>query len=174
LWRPEATVMLVGFQPVGTLGRLLLDGRKRVTIQGEEVRVRAAIEYLDIYSGHADGPSLTAWAKARSPVHGHVFLTHGEPSNLEALQKRLITSGFKAEKVEIAAMDASYSLKKQRAAPEQSAPRLDPTAASRLDWHNARADFLTQLNHHLRSAKSDADREALLERLHSALTASKA
>lgn len=174
LWRPEATVMLVGFQPVGTLGRLLLDGRKRVTIQGEEVRVRAAIEYLDIYSGHADGPSLTAWAKARSPVHGHVFLTHGEPSNLGALQKRLITSGFKAEKVEIAAMDASYSLKKQRAAPEQSAPRLDPTAASRLDWHNARADFLTQLNHHLRSAKSDADREALLERLHSALTASKA
>lgn len=170
LWRPDATVMLVGFQPVGTLGCLLLDGRKHVSIQGEEVRVRAAIEFLDIYSGHADGPGLAAWAKARAPIHGRIFLIHGEPDSLKAMQKRLQDIGFAKDRVDIAELDAIYALRKGAVEPQAAAARLAPEHTARLDWHNARADFLTALNQGLASANTDAEREALLARLRAILS----
>lgn len=171
LWRPEATVMLVGFQPVGTLGRFLLDGRRTVSIQGNEVHVRAAIEFLDIYSGHADGPGLVAWTKARAPIHGRIFLTHGEPANLDALQKRLWDAGIPKDAVEIAALDAVYKLRKAQVELQPGAARLAPEAPSRLDWHNAKADFMARLHQSLAAAKDDAAREALLVRLGETLPA---
>src|SRR4029079_19793355 len=76
LWRSEATVLLVGFQAQGTLGRFLHDGAKAVRIQGEEINVAARIRYLDEYSGHADGPELARWIASRRPIHRGVFLTH--------------------------------------------------------------------------------------------------
>ncbi|MBU6373933.1 MAG: MBL fold metallo-hydrolase [Alphaproteobacteria bacterium] len=165
LWRPEATVLLVGYQPIGTLGRLLLDGRKVVSIQGDEVRVRAHVDFLDIYSGHADGAGLAKWVEARKPIHGRVFLTHGEPDNLKALGKRLTAAGFAREAIEIPALDATYELRRGLAKPEHSAPRLPAASTSRLDWHNARAEFLAALNRSLAAAETDAAREALLAQL---------
>ena len=60
LWRPEATVLFVGYQAQGTLGRILLDGASAVRIQGDEIKVRARLRSLDLYSGHADAPELAA------------------------------------------------------------------------------------------------------------------
>src|SRR5690606_11429645 len=54
LWRPNATILLVGYQAPGTLGRLLEDGERAVRIQGDEVLVRARVRKTEIYSGHAD------------------------------------------------------------------------------------------------------------------------
>ena len=55
LYRPECTVLFVGYQAEGTLGRKILSGDKLVKIFGEEIAVQADIKYLDAFSGHAIG-----------------------------------------------------------------------------------------------------------------------
>ena len=67
LWHANATVLFVGFQAQGTLGRFLVDGVKAVRIQGEEIKVAARIRRVDEYSGHADGPELARWIASRRP-----------------------------------------------------------------------------------------------------------
>src|SRR5690606_15571719 len=89
LWRPNSTVMLVGFQAKGTLGQILADGAKAVRIQGEEVKVRARIRQLDIYSGHADGPALIRWIEERERVKRAILLVHGEDEEMEAMHEKL-------------------------------------------------------------------------------------
>ncbi|MDN5361286.1 MAG: metallo-beta-lactamase family protein [Moorella sp. (in: firmicutes)] len=79
LWRPEATVLLVGYQAAGTLGRRLLEGEKRVRIHGEEVAVRAEIVSIDGFSAHADQEGLLNWVKSFGQPPRRVFVTHGEP-----------------------------------------------------------------------------------------------
>lgn len=170
LWRKEATVLLSGFQAAGTLGRLLADGARRVTIQGEEVRVRAAVRMLDVYSGHADAEALVVWAKARLPVSGSVLLNHGEPGATRALRERLIASGFGDDQVVAAELDQTFSLGAGRAEPQAGGrARLPAAAPAALDWHNARARFLVALNEALEAAPDAAAREALLARLQAGL-----
>ena len=170
LWDRHATVLLPGFQAAGTLGRLLVEGARRVTIQGEEIAVRARIRSLDIYSGHADADGLVAWAKARRPVTGKVFLAHGEPDGLEALRGRLVAAGFAADSVVIPSLDARFGLKRATAEASEQAPRLIAGAQSRMDWHNRRARLLLDLDERLYAQPSDAAREALLARLAADLT----
>lgn len=85
----EATVLLVGFQAQGTLGRILQDGAKAVRIQGDDVAVRARIRSIDSYSGHADGPELADWLAERKPIGQAVFLVHGEEGAIEGLRSRM-------------------------------------------------------------------------------------
>lgn len=166
LWRKETTVLLSGFQAVGTLGRLLADGANRVTIEGEEIRVRASIKMLDVYSGHADARGLEAWALARRPIAGSVFMAHGEPHAVEGLRERLVAAGFPADQLVAPRLDETFSLGKGRAlATEGAAPRIPPDAAAALDWHNARTRLLMALNEVLENAPDDAAREALIARL---------
>jgi metallo-beta-lactamase family protein len=89
LWRPECTVLLVGYQAEGTLGRRLKDGATSVTIHGEEIAVKARIEHMDDFSAHADQEGLVWWVKAFRRPPRTVFLTHGEHDALLALALRL-------------------------------------------------------------------------------------
>jgi metallo-beta-lactamase family protein len=75
----------VGFQAKGSLGSLLEDGAKRVTIMGDEIKVAATIRRIEDYSGHADGPELVQWVKERLPIGKSIFLTHGEEEAQMAL-----------------------------------------------------------------------------------------
>jgi metallo-beta-lactamase family protein len=77
LWRPEAHVVIVGFQAQNTLGRRLLDGVKSVRIFGEEIAVKAQIHDITGLSAHADQGQLLAWASHFKPPR-LVILTHGE------------------------------------------------------------------------------------------------
>jgi metallo-beta-lactamase family protein len=165
LWRKEATVMLTGYQATGTLGRILQDGARRVSIQGELVRVQARVRMLDVYSGHADASGLVAWAKARAPVTGKVFLTHGEPQSRKGLKGRLVEAGFGAEGVETPELDGAFRLRRATSEVEHAAPRLPAGAATRLDWHNVKAQLLIALNEAIETAPDDATRAKLLERL---------
>lgn len=172
LWRPAATVMLIGYQAVGTLGRFLRDGEKRVRIQGEEYQVNARIRTLDIYSGHADAPTLARWVQARAPISGSVFLTHGEPESAAGFQKRLTQLPEIGPRVIVPDLDESFEVPlKGQAKPltTVTAPRLQPAQSAKLDWHNARAQLLADLNRTISTARSDADREALIARLSKAL-----
>jgi metallo-beta-lactamase family protein len=164
LWREQATVLLTGYQAIGTLGRLLQDGRKAVRIQGDEIKVRAQVRSINVYSGHADAPGLIAWAKARGPVSGTIFLTHGEPENLAGLERRLRKAG--QSEIVVAELDQTYRIARTgRPAAMKSTPRVAPAAASRLDWHNARSEFTTRLSAQLEAAKDNGEREALLQTL---------
>ena len=85
LWRPEAHVVIVGFQAQNTLGRRLLEGEKRVRIFGEEIAVRAHIHELSELSAHADQSQLVSWASHFKPPK-LTILTHGEFASATALQ----------------------------------------------------------------------------------------
>ena len=78
LWRPECTVLFVGYQAVGTLGRKLIDGAEAVKLFGENIVVAAHIESLKGISGHADMNGLLAWLKGFETDISHVFVVHGE------------------------------------------------------------------------------------------------
>lgn len=78
LWRPECTILFVGYQANGTLGRSLLEGAEYVKLFGETIEVRAEIKRLDGISGHADKNGLLNWVKAFSPAPRQVFVVHGE------------------------------------------------------------------------------------------------
>jgi metallo-beta-lactamase family protein len=174
LWAPEATVLLTGYQAEGTLGRLLQEGRAEVRIQGETIRVAAAIREIRDYSGHADAPELAAWLAARGPVAGGVFLVHGEPPAMEALAQRLVAEGLARKgQVLLPALDDAFVLR-PGAAPEPAAVtrrRADPAAAGRPDWHNARAALLLSIEGAIERAPDAAARAALMARLRAALEA---
>ena len=78
LWRPESTVLFVGYQANGTLGRMLQDGKKEVKVLGEEIIVRAEIATLQGVSGHADKNGLLRWMDGFAPIPKQVFVNHGD------------------------------------------------------------------------------------------------
>ncbi|MBI5642363.1 MAG: MBL fold metallo-hydrolase [Deltaproteobacteria bacterium] len=84
LWRSECSVVFVGFQAVGTLGRKIVDGAKSVSVLGEEVVVKSTIYTINGFSAHADREELIGWLSAfnNSP---QVFITHGESAAATAL-----------------------------------------------------------------------------------------
>ena len=84
LWNPKSSVVFVGYQAEGTLGRRLIDGEKTVTIFGEEIAVNAQIHNLEGFSGHADRDGLFAWLSSFEAKPKNVFLVHGELEAKEA------------------------------------------------------------------------------------------
>ena len=78
LWRPESTVLFVGYQSEGTLGRRLLDGADSVKLFGETIQVRAHLEQMDGISGHADQKIMLDWLGAMTKKPVKVFVNHGE------------------------------------------------------------------------------------------------
>lgn len=93
LWEENSTVLFVGYQAVGTLGRRLVDGEKQVRIFGEDITVKARIEYIEGFSGHADQKALIKWLDAFEKKPDTVFIVHGEPEAQEVFAS-MITDTF--------------------------------------------------------------------------------
>lgn len=96
LWRPESTVVFVGFQAEGSLGRRLLDGVTSVKLFGEEIAVRARIVNFKGLSSHADRDGLLRWIDAFTPKPRQVFVVHGESKVTEIYAQTLRDRGFAA------------------------------------------------------------------------------
>jgi metallo-beta-lactamase family protein len=86
---PQNTVLLVGYQSMGTRGRSLEDGAQELKIHGQYVPVRAQVRRLDGLSAHADYAELLAWLRASHANPRRVFVTHGEPAAADAFRRRL-------------------------------------------------------------------------------------
>jgi metallo-beta-lactamase family protein len=89
LWRKESTILFVGYQAVGTVGRALVEGAQQVKLFGEEIQVNAEIQVLPGVSGHADDKGLMEWAGAFEKAPKQVFVCHGEEISCEVLTSRL-------------------------------------------------------------------------------------
>lgn len=77
LWRPQNTILFVGYQADGTLGRKLINGADEVRLFGEVIHVNAKIEQMDGISGHADRDMLLGWLGSLKEPPKHVFVNHG-------------------------------------------------------------------------------------------------
>jgi metallo-beta-lactamase family protein len=89
LWRPESTILFVGYQAEGTLGRKIQDGAAKVKLFGEEISVNARIESIDGFSGHADKAGLISWIGSMGKKPKKVFIVHGEQEIMPAFAQTI-------------------------------------------------------------------------------------
>lgn len=87
LWDEKSSVVFVGYQAEGTLGRTLIEGKKDITLFGEPVHVNAEIHNLEGFSGHADQDGLFAWLSAFQQKPKQIFLVHGEEESKKDFAK---------------------------------------------------------------------------------------
>lgn len=83
LWRKESSIVFVGYQAEGTLGRKIVEGEKNVKVLGEEIYVKAEVYNLEGFSGHADKDALMKWLKGFKEKPKKVFIVHGEGQSKE-------------------------------------------------------------------------------------------
>jgi metallo-beta-lactamase family protein len=172
LWRPECTILMVGYQAPGTLGRLLRDGAGSVRIMGEEIRVRAQVREIDVYSAHADQAELLTWIAARAPISRAILLTHGEPTATACLAA-LLAADPRADQPPVLCPGMGASLSLGTVPARLSPPMADQPGQGALqtDWHNLHSGFLLDLASALREASDDQARQDLLRRLDGLLQA---
>lgn len=87
--RPESTLLFVGYQAPGTLGRQILEKPQEVRLFGQMLPLKAKVAQIQGFSGHADKGELTAWASQLDPKPGRIFLNHGEASVAKSFAEHL-------------------------------------------------------------------------------------
>lgn len=167
--REDSTVLFVGYQARGTLGAVLQGGAREVRISGSDVPVRARIEKLEGYSGHADHAGLLRWIAARGPIAGNLFLDHGEPAALAQLAKDAAKlQGI--PKPTVPALGQSFILEPRTSATAARPARDDAEKlVEGVDWHSRQAALRAAIDVRLAALPSDAAREAALTSLERAL-----
>ncbi len=111
LWNPKSSIVFVGYQAEGTLGRSIVNGDKRVTIFGEKINVEAEVYNLEGFSGHADKDALLEWLSAFQKVPSRIFLVHGEEEAKREFAKTVKnTLGYDCTVVQ---GDTEYTLSKE-------------------------------------------------------------
>lgn len=150
LYRADSTVVFMGYQSVGTLGRILVDGASKVKLFGEEVRVNANIVNMDGFSGHADKDEIIDWVRAIPAKPKRVFAVHGEEEALNSLSDALRRLGYSVDIPSLfdeADLEAGVVLPaaEKRARPAaQPLPAADEGLASRFASVLALLDSLGQ------------------------------
>jgi len=89
LWRKESSIVFVGYQAEGTLGRKIKEGEKVVKIFGEDIQVNAEIHSLEGFSGHADKEGILQWIKSFKSKPQKIFVVHGEEEATEEISRKI-------------------------------------------------------------------------------------
>ncbi|MBO5141629.1 MAG: MBL fold metallo-hydrolase [Clostridia bacterium] len=90
LWRTDSTVLFVGYQAIGTLGRKIVDGAKQVKIFGEEIGINANVQYIEAFSGHADKNGLLKFVDSFKNKPKQIYLVHGDEEAQLSLADELV------------------------------------------------------------------------------------
>lgn len=161
LWRPESTVLFVGYQAEGTLGRRIKDGAKKVKLFSEEIMVRARVETIDGFSAHADRSELIAWVSKFRKKPKQVILVHGEEDVLTefsaTMEKELGVATYipnYLETVELRPAVLEMATASQALAKVKARELLQ-------EWY----DFCSEVTTHLESALLDEDDEERVSEL---------
>ena len=169
IWRPESTILFVGYQSPGTLGQVISSGAADVRIHGRMFKVRASIRRIGNYSAHADQSELIEWIGERAPVVGGLFLNHGENDSRAELKRLVVKNGITEDKVILPAFDESFELVAGSAISKgRRAERVNEAVFER-DWHNDYAAFVLALSNRLQATGAAEDRSKLIARLSATL-----
>ncbi len=170
LWRKESTILFVGYQAMGTLGRRLVDGANKVKIFGEDITVNARIEMIDGFSGHADRDGLINWIggfQRKKPRK--IFIVHGEERVMdefsEFIEKKFNIDTVIPDKGEYFTINAAEFIKSVREGTRTyQFKRL--AVIDILETLKEEFDELADiLKSDLKQGKSDAEVDMLYERL---------
>ena len=162
--RRDSTILFVGYQAAGTLGRKIVEGAGRVRISGRDVNVRAEVRRIDSYSAHADRTELLRWIGDRGTTRGTTFLVHGENGALQSLANEL-GNGKDAGTVRIPEIGEVYELAAGAPAKRLRTGREELRQILSADWQNDYADFAVQLKSRLRAIKDEAARREVIARM---------
>lgn len=165
--RADSTVLFVGYQAAGTLGRTLLEGAQRVRISGRDVAVRAQVRRIDSYSAHADRTEILDWVAAREPIRGTLFLGHGEAMALEALRRDL--QGRHVAAVTVPEIGERYALRPGEPAKRLATGRTELRDVLERDWQNDYADLAANLKSELRRIDDERARREAIARMKAVL-----
>lgn len=170
IWNPNSTILFVGYQGVGTLGRKIVDGADRVKIFGEEFAVNARIEYIEGYSGHADQEWLLNFVYSFYDKPKHIFLVHGEEEAQEVLKEKILETTSIPVTIpdfgETYTLDESLAMEKTYELPKKYRPlRLEVVERMNTlkEEINDMADIVT--NEKLDESINDAEIEKLNEQI---------
>ncbi len=169
IFRPQATILFVGYQSPGTLGHYISSGSKDVRIHGKSYKVNATVRSIGNYSAHADQSELADWILERAPIAGGLFLNHGEDDARAALAELLVQRGIEREKIYAPHFDERFELVAGSPTSKGRVQERADEAALVRDWSNELAAFELELGNRLEELGSDRERQALIERLERAM-----
>lgn len=159
--RRDSTVLFVGFQAQGSLGRTIVDGARRVRISGRDLAVRATIRRIESYSAHADRGDLIRWVEGRRPIRGSLFFSHGEAAALGSLK-----GAFEASTHTIVpAIGERYRLRAGEPATRLCTGIDEVQQVISGDWQNDYADFAVNLKRDLQRISDEAARRDAIRRM---------
>ena len=170
LWRSDSTILFVGYQAVGTLGRKIVDGAKNVKLFGEEITVNANVKYIEAYSGHADQDGILKFIDKFTSKPKQIYVVHGEEENALALAEA-IKNQFGIP-VEVPSYGDVYEIDLDRIkkTAELKSPIADAfirlMALEKMQTLKEELDDMTSmLNEDLRQETNDAKVKELMEKL---------
>ena len=171
MWRTNTTLLLVGYQAEGSLGRLLMRGARKVRIQGEEIHIRGNVRQIETYSGHADENELIDWIRDRKPIRHGLYLCHGEQEASEALKAALVADGMNEALISIPTIDDEVRLSRAGRPDffDNVKHRLKKSDMAGWDAHNEFAELQIDLKEAFEQLADEKSRRALARKIKRAL-----
>ncbi len=174
LWRKDSTIIFVGYQAVGTLGRKLLDGARKVRIFDEEIAVNARLESIEGFSGHADRDGLLNWIGAMQKKPVKIMLVHGEPEVIKRFAGSIMdTFGIETytpvldESVILGNSVVHAEIVTQRIVSSVPSPMISTAASSDSalgGFEKTLEARVEECRNELKAAKSENERRSILNR----------